>query len=90
MIKEFKIGKYYHLKFPNKTTESLVIVVGLKSDGTYIEELASNTYLTTGVTPIGPVWRGRSVEVDKNCLPLYVGWKFVSPELANIIAGTKL
>jgi hypothetical protein len=89
MVKEYKSGHYYCIKWAYE--ESLIVIVSFGCSGEVfsVKELASSSTLYENNIPFEPQWVNKhaivSEEVNKNDLPLYVGWKFVSPELAEII-----
>jgi hypothetical protein len=93
---KLSVGKCYHVQWQKE--ESLIIIVKKdprrvsSGERFFIKEIASSSALIDGSRLFDPLWVEKNAEisdVDKNDLPLYVGWKFVSPELTDLIAGIK-
>jgi hypothetical protein len=98
MIKEFEVGKYYLITWGDIPTQSLIKALPYRLQSEFeFKELAAEEGFCLGIrrwvkkpeTEKDFKFFNKAIEVPESDLPLYVGWKFVSPELADIIAGIK-
>jgi hypothetical protein len=82
-----KKGKYYRVRWGHTTSkgDQVESIVYRASEG--LKELASLSELTLQTIP--PDFFDSAVEVNEKELPLYIGWEYTSPKLAEIIKGIK-
>ena len=99
MVKQLEVGHCYHIKWMSirllkNFDETLAIVNCIKQEEIFVSSLASTSFGIDLSRSVPTFITLKTFDLLKNDihevtdikdLPLYLGWKYTSPELSNLI-----